>query len=48
MYNNKPFRYIIMVIEELKWFIEEKEWLNDDTGKVKNEIHMQDLHQQIQ
>ena len=25
MYNNKPVHYIIMVIEELKWFIEEKE-----------------------
>ena len=35
-YDNKPVNYLIMVCEELKWKVNEREVFNVDTGKTEN------------
>ena len=48
VYDTKTFHYVSIVSEELKWVLKEKDSFNVDTGKVKNEIPMSELYQQMQ
>ena len=48
MYYTNPVHCIIMVPEELKWDVKEKECFNIEMGKVKHYIPTHKLHQQIQ
>ena len=47
MYDTTHVHYISMVSEELKWVVNEKECFNVETGPVKKEITMHELHQKI-
>ena len=47
VYDTNLAHYISMVLEELKWAVKEKQCFNVDVGKVKIDIPMHEIHQQI-
>ena len=48
VYYTKPFHYKSIVLEELKWDVQEKQLFNVDMGKVNIYTQTHELYQQIQ